>query len=554
MIRFIVKYGVLVLLNLIIALLIGGCDESEDLCRLEVPAGRIQGQVLTGECPIEAEVVVIDINGVEGLNAELRTVPDFYGNFSLDLPAGQYRVLLRVGSRRHEYDWCGDQIGYGELEPEIITIDSGSIITGVDFPLSSLRFELSMSNVLDGEYAKLVLHRKDAVVSDPWNTYLNQKSEVIENGNLAFYLVGVLPGEYQVEVVLGLKDYLCSCPYDGEHVWMPGVRQQDSSPWYNFAADSLVTITSTLPQQSGRIEGSVTGAWQEMGLEAPEISLFTPDSTVVMGRRRIMDSEGTFGVDLQLPGPTKVRVTHSGVEKWVGGDSFEEATEYDVQGGQVVTGVDLVRGGMNLQVVSADYPVMGNVDIRLYNPDDLSLISVAEFYNQSQATEVGVANLDPGNYLLYLTPRKYDRGSSAWRSQWFDRAADSGTAASVTISAAGEVVDLEIHLEKGGTLQGSYEPELADGNWRHVLAVRIDDSSEWYRDYFFPEHQDQFLIRGLPDGQYKLGEFSVGSGWDYGAPAPGETNWYGGDSWEDATVLTIENAADLTDIIFSNDR
>jgi hypothetical protein len=365
-----------------------------------------------------------------------------------------------------------------------------------------------------------------------------------------FHLVGILPGEYQVEVVLGYRDYLCNCPYDGEHVWMPGIRERAESPWYTFEADSLVTISSVLPEVTGRIEGSVTGAWQEMGLDPPEFSLFTPDSTMIMGRRRILGDEGTFGTDLHLPGPVKVRITHHGVEKWVGGDNFTEATEHQIEAGQTVSGVDLVRGGISMEVVSEEFPSMGDADVRLYDPADMSLVSVAEYINHFSNSHYGIGNLDPGTYLLYLKARSYRPGSVHWRPQWYDRAAEAGLATPVTISAAGDVVDIEVNLEKGGSLTGGYNEDLEDENWRRVVAFRVDDSADSYSDFFFPEHDGVFKIYGLPDGDFKLGEFSTDVDWEVGGPIPVEARWYGGSTWEEATVITIEDAADLTGFVW----
>nr|MEE4268052.1 hypothetical protein [Candidatus Krumholzibacteria bacterium] len=540
---------VLVLLGTLLLLgMIAACDDSDDPCAPLVPAGRIEGQVLTGGMPSTATIVATPVDGLEGYAIEYDAELDFYGNYSLDLPAGQYTLGLRVNSHRYTYDYCGDEIGYGNLIPEILTIDNGTILEGIDFPLASMYFDISLSDMLEGEELMVRLHLRNATETGAWRTYLKEVTATITDGQVFLNAVGVLPGEYQVELILGRVLYFCDCPFDGEHIWMPGVRDQQESPWYTVATDTRVELAAALPSQTGRIEGRVSGAWLDLGLEAPEFSLFTPDSTVVMGRRRIMDTEGYFGADLHLPGPVKVLVTQMGVENWVGGSSIEEATEFDIQPGQVATGADLVQGGMLVQVASLDFE-LDEAEIRFHDAGTQEHLNTVSFVNMFELTEVGIANLEPGDYLAHVTPRLSSRGRVPWRPQWFDRAVQPGAAQTITVSQGGDVVSVTLNLELGGVIRGGFQPDLEDGDWQYVVVTPADDPAIWGNGSYFPEHQTNFQIQGLPDGAYKLGAFSTGLGWSYGDPYPAETIWYGGATWDTATVITIEDAAEVTGLV-----
>ena len=65
---------------------------------------------------------------------------------------------------------------------------------------------------------------------------------------------------------------------------------------------------------------------------------------------RIVNDDGSFGVDIHLPGPVKLLVTQAGVEQWIGGPTFEEATTFELEAGETISGVELVQCGLRLSV------------------------------------------------------------------------------------------------------------------------------------------------------------------------------------------------------------
>jgi hypothetical protein len=167
---------------------------------------------------------------------------------------------------------------------------------------------------------------------------------------------------------------LCYCPYDGEHVWYPGVRDSSEASWISVGTDSAVALSIDLPTEPARIEGEITGAWLDLGRTLPpELALISPDSMTIMGPRVVGD-DGSFGVNIHLPGPVRLRVTQDGVEQWIGGPTFEEATTFDLEMGETISGVELVQCGMRLSV---DAPVrnLGGVAIRFYDPVSLTLVT-----------------------------------------------------------------------------------------------------------------------------------------------------------------------------------
>jgi len=526
-----------------------GCDDPTDPLSC-VAAGRIQGRVTVGGDPTYAQVRASRVvDGVETENVYV-AAPDELGHYVLDLPAGDFivRLLTRQGYR-FLYDHTGSGLGYGQVPPDTVAVDAAVSPIGIDFLLGGLTVDLDVSSALEGEQGEVVLHLKDAVATGVWRTYLNTGSARIVDGRATVELAGVLPGEYKVEIVLGRRQYLCYCPYDGEHIWMPGTRDESASPWYRVAADSVVSLAWGTAEAPARITGRISGAWLDMGLSAsPEVALVSPDSTVVMGRRSV-SVDGVFAVDVQLPGPVKILVSHMGVQQWIGGPDFASATVFDLQPGQTIAGIELVESALLVDARSDKLSAVGP-EIHLYDPADGRLLSVAD-WAAGPDNLVGVPNLWPGDFALYITPSPHDLGTTAWRPQWFDRAALMANAVTVTVGSPGEIVRLDVALERGGTISGAFAAPLPDDGSVYVVVTPQNERRTWGTSYAAAGHA-AYSVVGLPDGGYKIGVFHPYAGWDRGDPPPEGTLWYPGTpDWSAAGVIGIQDAGDVTGVALS---
>ena len=522
-----------------------GCDDNLNVCDPPIPAGRIQGRVKTGDVPYTAEIQVTRFDENGGRDTRFSVEPDSTGYYALDLPAGRYIVQLVLNdSYRTLYDYTATGPGFGQGPPDTLVVDDAHSPSGIDFILGGLTLDLELSHHLDGEGGDVYLHRRD-FEADGWRTIVDRGRADIENGRLSVTIPGVLPGDYQVEIVLGARDYLCYCPYDGEHFWMPGTRDRDASPWYSVAADSAVHLEATVTTDPARIEGRVTGAWLEMGLTMkPILSIFNPDSVSIMGGREVED-DGSFGFDIHLPGPVKLLVRQKDLEQWIGGPDFASATVFDLALGQTISGIELEQCGIHF-VMDDIFGLSWENEFRIYDSTGSTHLTTMVFDGGS-SSHVGIPNLWPGEFLVRLEPGGEYLGGVDWKAQWWDRADHPGQARVITLGAAGEIAGGDFILENGGSISGIVNSSLPVERFYVVYGLPADGQMDGpvYRAFNY----NGYKIRGIHDGQYKLGVLHQNE--VFAGPATPGMVWYPGTSdWNEAQILEITAAGDLTGIDF----
>lgn len=524
----------------------GGCDDSVNVCSPEIPAGRIQGRVKTGGVPVSGEVIATRFDERSDIRTHFRTEPDSTGYYAFDLPAGRFVVQLRLDSSSYTtYHYTSEGPGYGEIPPDTLLVDAGHSPSGIDFNLGGMTLDLQLSTHLDGEEGEVALHRRDADPNDQRPGYVLGRRATIENGRLRVDVAGILPGDYRVEIILGSRMYLCYCPYDGEHFWMPGTRDPEASPWYTINVDEAVHLEAAIATEPARIEGRISGAWLEMGLTPePELAIFSPDSVEIMGSRAI-ESDGSFGVDIHLPGPVKLRVRQRGLEQWIGGPGFDDATVFDLNLGETIAGITLEQAGIHF-VLGGTTGLGWSTEFQIYDGTGEFRLATMR-YEGGSSYHLGVPNLWPGEFLVYLTPSWDSLGYFGWRPQWWDRAATRDQARPITLGAAGDIVRLDLVPETGGIIRGNFTGN-AEPEYRYLIhAVPLADP-EVEKTFRRSEFQG-YEIAGLPEGEFKVGILPVNI--DFEGPETQGFTWYPGTlNWEQAEILVIENANTITGIDF----
>jgi hypothetical protein len=535
-----------------------GCGRDETICEPEVPAGRILGHVRTGGLPFVATVSAVRL--VDGIAAvqPFETETDSTGYYCFDLPAGRYVLKVRPSSIWPYREYFGTVSGRVADTPDTLLVDASRVATRLDFELAGLTFDLGLSHALDGEMGRIILHRR-SVSGEAASADLAEASAEIADGRLFLRVPGILPGDYQIEVELGYRQYMCFCPYDGEHLWLPGTRDRADSPWYALAPDSLVTLACQLAAEPAWLSGRVTGAWQTMGLDAAiELAIVTPDSVTVVGQRQLLSDDGSFAVPLHVAGPVKLVVRQHGVAYWVGGPSFAAATTFALEPGQSITGVEIVQSGLRIDV-DGPSPYLAGAAFELYDATGRELVTTA-VVRIGQEGQIGIANLWPGRYLLRVrhehgfidgfASSSEDRPS--WRPQWFDRATDVAGAQWLEIGQAGQVVPIRLTLERGGVISGSVElPFDGDRSYGYVYATAADNFSTLDRAFAWSSQGNPtFAVTGLADGDYKLGVCPTELVGDEGGPPPDATVWYPGTmDWAAAGTFTIVDGGTLADVV-----
>lgn len=534
----------------IAAVACSGCGDETVPCEPEIPAGRIEGDVTSGES-LDNMIVVFTRLASESVRAlTLETVPDTSGYYGMDLPAGRYTVGIQVAGYEYLYEYNAAELSYGQIPADILLVDQRHSHSGINFSFGNLLVDVTLSQTIEGEDGEIFIYRRDAAGTSSARSYINYGRDVINNGACQIFIPGVLPGEYKVELVLGRRIYLCNCPYDGEHIWYPATRDSSVSPWISVPAGNTEQLAIAANPVTATISGEVIGAWQELNHHIePEISIFDIDSHKAMGRRRVK-TDGSFSVDLHLPGTMKLLVTHGTMEQWIGGAAFDEATTYTVINGETVEDIQLVESAIQLSATS-DEASLNSQLIKFYRAGDRSLAAYWQ-YDVDYSTfksGINILNIQPGDYYMHLEP--FAPGQSPWLAQWYDRQPTIDEAIRVVIPAAGEIVDLSVTLLPGGVIRGGIVQSTMPAQSYYVAVTPADAERIWgYVTLWTTE--TEFEILGLPDGEWKLGAWIPGEdGNDHPEP-PARAIWYPGTSaWDDATLITISAASDIDGIILS---
>jgi len=518
----------------------GGCGDSDttNVCRPEIPAGRIEGIARTGAAVSNLKITATRIPTGNQSTFVGESAPDATGWYSIDVPVGAYVIGLGIGeSPCYLYSRAG--LRYAGETGDTLRIDESHASIHADFDLATVRVHVTALSQLDGEYGKVTLLRRgDTSKPIYYRSAANRGSAKIANGGLEIVVPCVMPGAYKMEMNIGYRDYMCWCPYDGEHFWLPATRDSSQTPWVDVPLDQVTDVTGGIDPSPARIEGEVRGAWQVLrSAYPPEISLFTVDSTIVMGERKV-DDDGTFGLDIFLPCPVKVMVSQDGFDQWIGGRTFGEAQTFALAHGQTVSGVSFVQSGLEIDVGpdSANFSLMES-EIRLYDAGSESEISRFQAPEGGGERAFGIANLRPGSYLLRVEPAY--PGYSNWLPQWFDGSSTREGATPITIANEGDVVPVHVTLTIGGKIVGTITDAGHPDAEHLVYFTRADDPTAI--GHTFDRNDRSFTVPGLQDGDYKVGAWRQPYARYPDQPPPG-TVWSPGTSdWDAAQVISIRD-------------
>jgi len=543
------QWTLAILLSILLALAaVSGCDDDDSACRPSVPAGTIKGTIRTGGVPFEASVTAVQVNPDRPSFTTFADDVADDGSYELDLPTGDYVVSLRFRSTGGAYYYTSAGPSWGNLPVDTLRISSTSAFWTADFDLGGVIFRTEVPDVLEDENFRIRLHPHDDLENPTSNAPVTTKVTTVVNGMVEIFMPGVLPGEYQVELEFGCQQSMCDGQFGGELIWLPGTRDREASPWTVIGVDERANLTCDFPTTWASLEGSVTGAWQEMGSSVlPEIALVTTDSTWVFGLQQL-DEGADFSIDILWPEPVKMMVSSNGISQWVGGSSFDEAAVFELERGQTTQGADLLQSGLVLDLAMIEFNV-GTLVCWFYDPNDFSVICTSKSQYGSDRF-IGIPNLAPGDYILEVEPYRWDRGRSIWRPQWFDRATTAAEAQIITIGDGGDIATLNLVLEIGGEIRGSVQQSSEPAKSYHVMVTTPDDEVVKFHSYAWAQSQD-FVVYGLPDGFFKIGICEFGAFLDYSGPPPEETVWYPGTTnWDAASLLEIEDAETLEGVVF----
>ncbi|MCK4303496.1 MAG: hypothetical protein KAY24_04595 [Candidatus Eisenbacteria sp.] len=480
------------------ALFLGiSCDDDPSSPCPIYEVGALEGYVLAGG---EGVAVPVGARLVEGENrgeSLYETISDSTGWYRLELPTGIYWIETNP-SRATVYTSDMSDTVHVTARTRQLDILRGKVVAQIAVPesLNGRRFRVR----LDGE-----------------NRFNYSAVAYAEDGLLELLFPIVVPGPYRLCLSLPMP-----------RIWLPGTYDPARADTLIISADQLTLYTASLNNYAS-IRGTVEGSWQEAYAFCPRVEAYGTDSSRV-GRVGV-ESDGSFVLDLFVAQSVKLRIDYpSDIEQWIGGDSYETATIYDLQPGDHLTGVSAIESGLLCTLEGPGYFINHRTRFLLRDETGREYRPSHEFFNNPLA----ICGLPAGRYYLFVFGYCSDQ---TWASQWYN-GADSLAEATLIDLGEGELVPITVHLVEGGRIEGSlYEP---DGQPATGARVRIYNSIGLplceYEHYC---HEGTFSITGLPNGDYYL----VSEKWDR-APC-----WYPGVAEQDsAQVIEIRDYATITGI------
>ena len=280
------------------------------------------------------------------------------------------------------------------------------------------------------------------------------------------------------------------------------------------------------------------------------LAVVTSDSLLVMDLRDV-EEDGSYAVDLHLPGSVKLMVAYSdNSRQWVGGRDFASAAVFDLQLGQTITGADLVQSGLRLRMESeVSY---SSLVLDFYDPIDFSLVATRYYPYVTPGRFLAIPSLWPGSFLMRISPPDYQIPTAYWAPQWYDRAS-SPEDARVIVVGEGETVTLDVTIPRAGVIGGRVV-RAGDPGWPFVVVATAMDGSVPVDHDFVVAGESDYEINGLPDGDYRIGAYPYDMNIDWPDPPPEGTVWYPGTlDWSEAAVVEIRDAAVVEGIDFPVD-
>jgi len=487
---------------LLVILLTCSCDsEPPTIC----PTGGIG--VLEGYVRELGQVVSAQVGARTAAESDtgrnlFTTVSDSTGWYRLELPTGVYQL---------EVEPYGNHISHAELLDTIRVLPR---VFRMDLDRGRAEVRVILPDDQQGERYHLRLRDDDSQSTS--------ESATVEDGVLAFDFHLLPPGAYTMRLSGGDL---------AEDVYLPHSTNIDLADLLLVDTEVATPYRMDFSRSYSSISGSITGSWQEFpsGIY-PSIKIISPDS--LNSGQRGCNGDGSFTCGFLLTQTVRLLSNYRGVTQWIGGDSFETATVFDLGPGDRITGVTLVESGLRVQLD-------GPGDLAFHEPtitvrDEAGREYFPETYDENP---ISICNLSPGRYYLHVDGYCRDE---VWAPQWYGGSETFEGAVPIDL-AEGEFRPITLDLIEGGRIEGNVL--RADGTRPRWAEYSLFDATGeprcegWTQWREFDEGRYRF--RGLADGEY------------YPAVrvANNEVWWYPGTfDFAEAQPVSIANHAPVTDV------
>ncbi|MBK8167801.1 MAG: hypothetical protein IPK64_17795 [bacterium] len=482
------------------AVLSAACTMGPDEPAVLSGYGVVEGYLLECGQPVAA-TMTFRPRDATSIDARAEVTPDSTGWYRTELPLGEYSVLLRPVVDR---PWTIDNSSVGD------TVRVGRAVRRRDFLRGRVLAEIRLPALLDGQTARLSLNRPEGSA-----------------GGRTTVADGVAMFDLRLVPRLG---YIMRFDSGGNRhdFLLPGtylVADADSV----LVGDVPAVYAADVRGRYARVEGRVTGSWQESGMAMTVYAVSAAGATRNLSR---CADDGSFGLDLLAPDFVRLTAGCGSMSRWFGGTSAVTSPLHALEPGQVIAGLELREGGLRLRFEGPGLLADNIGYLELVLPDGRR-----HRFHPGPANPVLLPNLEAGQYRVRVLG---GCERDPWQPQWYDGAVEEADALPLTVYE-GAFTDATIHQRAGGLVRGRFvgDPESANVS-RRIRLHDVDGQPLCGESATSWSPAGAFLWQGLVDGQYLLSTSIDGLSW-----------WYPGTFQQgEAGPLTIAGAAVIEGLVW----
>lgn len=494
-------------------------------------AATISGVVSGAQGPFSAVGVTAFGVGGSARAGETTVWTDSTGRYALPVTGGEY--VVGIGGMCWYSRHGLVRVSAGSLAgADTIRLDSGADFRAADFTFGGARVVLRCPATISGRLVEIRIRDCGASGVDAFGWESNTR---IDGDSAVSRIDWILPGVGSLCVEARLPGISAE--------WLRVAPEEAGAPdTFRCRPGAWTELSRVLPGLA-EVTIRVRGSWEALAASglgvSPEFLAFGDDSTRAVFQEGIVDSAGAISMTLLAREGLRFAVRIGGVMSWIGGDSFDRATRYDVGPGELLELPEVQESGLlcRLDPDWGDPRILGEIILETPSGRALDRMSVTSNY-------VGWANLDPGPYFLHYDPDRR-QCSSSWLARWYPDARTRETAVPVLVEGAGSLTRIEWRLTSSGGLAGVIAelPGAPSGREATLLLFEGGDSTRvWCSQSGVYGTRTRFAFRGVEDGAFGLAV-------RLNLPGGPRLWWYPG-TWlaREAEMLTVQDHAQVRDL------